>query len=86
MDNEIKHRKLRHLFGWHLVNGIPFPMVWKEDDGMVVGGIPDVVGDVMEITEEEFENALLDDLAKQHPFPKELEVKAETPSEEPKSV
>lgn len=37
-------KKVRKFwFGYHLVNGYPFSMKWVEDDGHVVGGIPDYI-------------------------------------------
>lgn len=77
----------RYFFGWHLVNGIPFAMKWAEDDGMVVGGIPNVVGEVMEITEEQFSpNVPISELEKEHPFPVEIPVKEITPPPEPEPI
>lgn len=80
-------KERKYFFGWHLVNGIPFSMRWAEDDGIVVGGIPDVVGTPMEITEEEFRPEVsLATLEKEHPFPQDIPVKAITPPEDPEPV
>lgn len=70
MENEAPRKKLRkYYFGWHLVLGEPFSMKWMEDDGHVVGGIPDYI-ERMEITEEQFEPSVtLADLEKELPCP-----------------
>lgn len=58
----------RWYFSHHLVNGIPFALAWAEDNGLCVGGRPtNLVGDIVEISEEEFNNGL-SDLEKQYPL------------------
>lgn len=70
MTTEAPPRKMRrYFFGYHLVNGEPYAMMWMMDDGWVVGGIPhDIVGEVVEISEEEFEKGELIPLEKQYPY------------------
>lgn len=61
--------KILYYFAYHLVNGNPFPLMWVEDDGLVVGGIPDVVPDTkVEISQEEFEKGDLAKLSREWPF------------------
>lgn len=62
-------KKRKYFFAWHLVNGLPFCFKYIEDDGIIVGGRPELAQEPMEITEEEFNtDGNLNDLAKQHPL------------------
>lgn len=63
-----KQKDRKYFFGWHTVNGIPFAFKWAEEDGLPIGGHPNTVGEVLEISEEEWENAGVSDLEKEHPF------------------
>lgn len=50
----------KYFFAYHLVNGIPFPLAWVEEDGLPVGGIPNpIVGTVHEIDELSFRGGLI---------------------------
>lgn len=64
----------KYYFAYHLVNGNPFAFMWVEEDGLPVGGVPDALQPVVEITEQEFTDGTLKDLEAQHPYepPKEL--------------
>lgn len=66
--NFLPERKLKWFFAYHYVNGIPFAFMWAEDNGLVVGGIPNPIpGTIVEITEEEFSNGI-SDLEREHPL------------------
>lgn len=60
--------KRRYFFAWHLVNGIPFAFKFATEDDIPVGGVPDIVGSVIEITREEFLVNEIAVLEQQHPF------------------
>lgn len=83
---QVPARKLKYFFGYHLVNGIKFSFMWVEDDGHVVGGIPEIIGDRLEITKEEFETSNLADLEKEHPPTIDLPLIPLKSSEEPNST
>lgn len=85
-DAPVKKER-KYFFGYHLVNGILFSMKWMEDGGIVVGGIPTVVGTKLEITEEEFApGTLLADLEKEHPCDADIPLIILRDSDEPNST
>lgn len=60
--------KRKYFFAWHLTNGIPFGFKFMTDDGLPVGGIPDTIGDIIELSKEEFDVDGVSDLQKKHPL------------------
>ena len=59
----------KYYFAYHLVNGNPFPFTWMEEEGMPVGGRPDIAPDTkIEITEEEFNFGELLPLERKYPW------------------
>ena len=50
----------KYYFARHSVNGVPFAFMWVEDDGLPVGGRPDILEGTkaIEISEEDFNGDL----------------------------
>jgi len=74
-DGQFYHATERkYYFAYHYTNGIPFAMMWAEDDGLCVGGRPDYIeGTKVEITSEEFSGGT-SDLEKEHPFQEDIPI------------
>lgn len=58
----------KYYFAYHLVNGNPFAFMWVEEGGMPIGGIPDALQPIVEITEQEFTAGTLKDLELAYPY------------------
>lgn len=67
MYNEAPTHNLKYFFGYHTVKGMIFALSWVEDNGIVVGGIPQGVIHKTEITPEEYNLGLLELDKKYHP-------------------
>jgi hypothetical protein len=74
-------KSVKYFFGYYDLFGQAAPMMWAEEDGIVVGGIPKII-ERYEISEDEFRpDVHLKDLCQKYPiridmttiFPKDTE-------------
>lgn len=86
MPCNIEERIRKYYFGYHEFNGIAYAFKWAEDDGVCVGGRPNLVGPKVEITHEQFKEASTRDLEKEHPFVYEIPLMFPSSSKEPNST
>jgi hypothetical protein len=75
-------KNIKYYFGYYGLFGQAAPVMWAEEDGIVVGGIPSPVLEKYEITEEEFKPEVhLADLARKYPV--QLDMRTLVPKEPP---
>lgn len=58
---------MRYYFGYHLVNGICFPVKWVTDEGLPIGGDPKAI-QVREITRHEYSHNSLKTNVSKYPY------------------
>jgi hypothetical protein len=59
--------EVRYFFSYHEFNGLPWPMVWRTENGVTIGGHPtEYLGKPLEITAEEA-NLPLVELTRKYP-------------------
>lgn len=69
MTDFVPQKKVKYFFGYYNHFGSAAPMMWAEEDGLIVGGIPTPIIQRHEITEEEFQpSQTLADLCKKYPI------------------
>ena len=57
----------QYFFAYHNFHGQVYPMAWIVEDGITLGGHPQCVSDVIEISKEEWEVLTLSELEGKYP-------------------
>lgn len=80
MTDFVPQKKVKYFFGYYNHFGNAAPMMWAEEDGLVVGGIPSPILQKHEITEAEFQpDVSLASLCKKYPI--ELDMRTLVPKD-----